>query len=256
LEMKEPDPISWTESHDQPFAAWAKAISEDEELFKMLTNLPKLREQIQFRENTHTRWAVEGSALIPDAARKLEIDPALGFGVHRDDQEMTFVFSAKLRGNELKEAYLRSQIYRQVFSDFGTLSAAGNDFEGGQVPDKHDPDYAYCASRMALDGLLKDYAADRPLLDGLKPKIANEDKLLSVAVDCLLARIPKGINRGFEGDVARPPAPYSRSAFFQMLARFTKPTVDLENMKKDVQKSQEVLDAAALLKAHDKNKRR
>ena len=31
----------------------------------------------------------------------------------------------------LKEAYLRSLIYRQVFSDFATLSAAGGDFEEG-----------------------------------------------------------------------------------------------------------------------------
>jgi len=260
LEMKEPDPISWTESHDQPFAAWAKAISDDEELFKMLTNLPKLREQIKFREDTHTRWAVVGSALIPDSARKLKIDEELGFGVHREDlgggeQEMTFVFAEKLRGNDLKEAYLRSQIYRQMFSDFATLSAAGGDFEGGEIPDAHDPDYAYCASRMALDGLLKDYGKDKPILDGLKPKVSDEDKLVTVAVDCLLARIPKGINRGVKDDLARPPAPYSRTAFFQMLARFTKATVDLDNMKKDVQKSQEVLDAEALLKAADKKKR-
>src|SRR5690606_7424987 len=119
--------------------------------------------------------------------------------------EMTFVFSKKLQGNALKEAYLRALIYRQVFTDFATLSAAGGDFEEGQVPDKHDPDYAYCASRMALDGMINDYGSDKPLLAGLSAKQTNEDKLVSNAVDCVLSRIPSGINRGVEGDEARPP---------------------------------------------------
>jgi hypothetical protein len=260
FEMKEPEPISWADAHDEPFKAWAKTINDDDELFKMLTNLAQLREQEEFRGNTHSRWAIEGSPLIPDVARKVKIDPELGFGLHREDlgggfQEITFVFSKKLRGNELKEAYLRSLIYRQVFSDFATLSAAGGDFEGGEVPDEHDPDYAYCASRMALDAMINDFGKDKPLLDGLKAKITNEDKLVSAGVDCLLARIPKGIDRGVEDDEARPPAMSSRTAFHQMLARFTKIDVNLDNMKKDVQKSQEVLDAEALLKAHDKARR-
>src|SRR5690606_241866 len=144
------------DAHDPAFAAWAKTINGDDELFKMLTNLAQLREQEEFRGDTHARWTIEGSAKIPDVARKVKIDPELGFGVHREDlgggyQEMTFVLSKKLQVNALKEAYLRSLIYRQVFTDFATLSAAGGDFEEGQVPDKHDPDYAYCASRMALD---------------------------------------------------------------------------------------------------------
>jgi hypothetical protein len=260
FEMKEPEPISWTDAHDPAFAAWAKTINGDDELFKMFTNLAQLREQEEFRGDTHARWTIEGSANIPDAARKVKIDPELGFGVHRDDlgggyQEMTFVFSKKLQGNALKEAYLRSLIYRQVFTDFATLSAAGGDFEDGAIPDKHDPDYAYCASRMALDGMINDYGSDKPLLAGLTAKQTNEDKLVSNAVDCVLARIPTGIARGVEGDEARPPAMYTRTAFFQMLARFTKVDVNLDNMRKDVAKSQEVLDAEELLKAHDKKRR-
>ncbi|MFO7567511.1 MAG: hypothetical protein R6X02_33010 [Enhygromyxa sp.] len=260
FDMKEPEPISWDEAHDPAFAGWAATINKDEELFKMLTNLAQLREQEEFRGDTHARWTIEGSANIPDQARKVKLDPELGFGVHREDlgggyQEMTFVFSKKLQGNALKEAYLRSLIYRQVFTDFATLSAAGGDFEDGSVPDKHDPDYAYCASRMALDGMINDYGSDKPLLSGLKAKQTNEDKLVTNAVDCVLARIPTGINRGVEGDEARPPAMSTRTAFHQMLARFTKVDVNLDNMKKDVQKSQEVLDAEALLKAHDQKRR-
>lgn len=260
FDMKEPEPISWADAHDPAFAAWAKAVNDDDELFKMLTNLAQLREQEEFRGDTHARWTVEGSANIPDVARKVKIDPELGFGIYREDlgggyQEMTFVFAKKLQGNALKEAYLRSLIYRQVFTDFATLSAAGGDFEEGQVPDKHDPDYAYCASRMALDGMINDFGGEKPLLSGLTAKQTNEDKLVSSAVDCVLERIPTGIARGVEGDEARPPAMYTRTAFFQMLARFTKVDVNLDNMKKDVAKSQEVLDAEALLKAHDQKRR-
>ena len=47
----------------------------------------------------------------------------------------------------------------------------------------------------------------------------------------------------------------TRTAFFQMLARFTKVDVNLDNMKKDVQKSQDVLDAEALLKEADDERR-
>lgn len=259
--MKEPEPITWMDAHDEPFKAWAKTINDDDELFKMLTNLSELRDQEEFRGDTHARWAVKGSDMIPEDAKKVKIDDELGFGVHREDlgggyQEITFVFSPKLKGKDLREAYLHSLIYRQVFSDFATLSAAGGDFEEGQVPDKHDPDYAYCASRMALDGMLNDYGEDKDILDGIKPSETNEDQLITIAVDCVLARIPKGINRGAEDDPTRPPAPATRNAFFQMLARFTKVDVDLEGMKADVKKSQEVLDAEALLKDFDDDRKK
>lgn len=260
FDLKEPEPITWTAAHDKPFAEWAKTIDGDDELFKMFTNLSQLREQEEFRGDTHARWAIEGSSLIPDDARKVKVDAELGFGVHREDlgggyQEMTFVFSKKLAGAKLKEAYLRSLLYRQVFTDFATLSAAGGDFEDGSVPDEHDPTYAYCASRMALDGMINDFSAEKPLLQGLSSTETNEDKLVSKAVDCVLERIPTGINRGVEGDEARPPAMSTRTAFFQMLARFTKVDVNLDNMKKDVQKSQDVLDAEALLKEADDERR-
>lgn len=258
--MAEPEPISWEAAHDPEFAGWAKTINDDDVLFKMLTNLAELKDQEEFRGDTHARWAMEGSAAIPEAAKGVKIDKELGFGIHREDlgggyQEMTFVFSRKLAGVKLKEAYLRSLLYRQVFTDFATLSAAGGDFETGEVPDEHDPDYAYCGAQMAFDGMVKDYAAEKPLLEGLSAGEPNEDKLVSRAVDCVLARIPTGINRGVEGDEARPPAMATRNAFFQMLARFTKVDVNLENMKKDIEKPPEVEDAEAFLKGYDKKKR-
>jgi hypothetical protein len=259
FEMKEPEPITWDAAHDSEFAEWAKTINGDDELFKMFTNLANLREQEEFRGDTHARWAMAGSKLIPEGV-KVKYEEELGFGVHREDlgggyQEMTFVFDKKLRGDDLREAYLRSLIYRQVFSDFATLSAAGGDFEGGQVPDEHDADYAFCASRMALDGAINDFAETKPILAGLKASETNEEKLVSNAVECVLARIPTGINRGTEGDEARPPAMYTRTALFQMLARFTKVDVNLDNMKADVQKTKEVEDAEAFLSDYNKKKR-
>lgn len=259
FEMKEPDPITWEAAHDPEFASWAKTINGDDTLFKMFNNLDKLREQEEFRGDTHARWAMQGSSLIPEGV-KVKPESELGFGIHREDlgggyQEITFVFDKKLRGDDLREAYLRSLVYRQMFSDFATLSAAGGDFEGGQVPDENDADYAYCASRMALDGAINDFADEQPLLAGLNSTEKNEDKLVTVAVDCVLERIPKGINRGTVDDEARPPAMYTRTALFQMLARFTKVDVNLDNMKKDVEKSAEVEDAEAFLKNYDKKKR-
>ena len=257
--MSEPEPITWEKAHDPEFAAWAKAINDDDVLFKMLTNMPELKEQEEFRGDTHARWTMEGSASIPEVAKTVKPDKELGFGIHREDlgggyQEMTFVFSKKLAGAALKEAYLRSLIYRQVFTDFATLSAAGGDFEDGVVPDKHDPDYAYCASQMAYDGMVKDFA-DVPLFAGLTPSQPDEEKLVTRAVECVLARIPTGINRGVEGDEGRPPAMASRNALYQMLARFTKVDVNLDNMKKDVEKTQEVEDAEAFLKGYDKKRK-
>ena len=260
FDMKEPDPITWEAAHDTAFAGWAKAINEDEELFKMFTNLMNLREQEEFRGDTHARWAMEGSSLIP-AGVKVKMDKELSFGVHRQDlgggyQEITFVFSPKLKGAKLRESYLRSLVYRQVFSDFATLSTAGGDFEDGQVPDKYDADYAYCASRMALDAAVNDYGEDKAeILGGLDSEIKDEEKLVTAAVDCILERIPKDIKRGVEGDEARPPAMSTRTAFSQMLARFTKVDVNLDNMKKDVKKTAEVLEAEALLDAYNKKKR-
>jgi hypothetical protein len=259
FDMKEPEPIAWEDAHDPAFQKWADEINGNDELFKMFTNLPELREQEEFRGDTHARWAMQGSKSIPEGV-KVKIDEELGFGIHREDlgggyQEITFVFSKKLKGKDLREAYLRSLIYRQVFSDFATLSAAGGDFEDGQVPDKHDPDYAYCASRMALDAAINDYGDEYPILEGLDSETKDEEKLVTVAVDCVLERIPTGINRGVEGDEARPPAMSTRTAFFQMLARFTKVDVDLDKMKADVEKPKEVEDAEAFLKDYDKKRK-
>jgi hypothetical protein len=84
FEMKEPEPISWDDAHDPEFAQWAKIINGDDELFKMFTNLANLREQEEFRGDTHARWVMAGSASIP-AGVKVKYEDELGFGVHRED---------------------------------------------------------------------------------------------------------------------------------------------------------------------------
>lgn len=263
FDMKEPEPITWEAAHDEPFKAWASEIDKDDELFKMLTNLSELRDQEEFRGDTHARWAMKGSSMIPEEAKGTKFDAELGFGIYREDlgggfQEITFIFDSKMKGNALKEAYLRSLIYRQVFTDFATLSAAGGDFKSQEIPNEYDPDYAYCASRMALDGMINDFGDEKPLLEGLEAQITDEEKLVTEAVECILVRLPmkSGLNRGVPDDEARPPAPATRNAFFQMLARFTKVDVNLENMKKDTQKSQEVLDAEAFLKDFDDERKK
>ena len=104
-------------------------------------------------------WLTEGSDQIPEKAKNAKVDPELGFAVHREDlgggfQEMIFIFPKKLTGTKLKYAYLRSHIYRHLFSDFRLLATAGGDFEGKIVPDKHDEAYAHCGSQAGLDSFI------------------------------------------------------------------------------------------------------
>ncbi len=110
---------------------------------------------------------------------------------------------------------------------------------------------------MAYDGMVKDFGGEKPLLEGLTPSMPDEEKLVSRAVECVLTRIPvsAGLNRGTPDDEARPPAPATRNALFQMLARFTKVDVNLDNMKKDIEKTPEVEDAEAFLKGYDKKRK-
>jgi hypothetical protein len=222
-----------------------------------MTNLKELVDQEEFKNDTHAIWAMEGSSLVPEKAKNVKVDETLGFGVHREDlgggfQEMTFVFSKKLKADDLKYAYLRSHIYRHIFSDFQTLSTSGGDFEENVVPDKYDPAYAKCGSEAAIDSFIIGYKGDYPLLAGLKPKMEDEEKIIERSVKCIVAECSPEIRNPDPDDESdsQGPAPGSRLAFFQMLARFQKIEVDLEAMRKEEAKSEEVLDAEAFLKAN------
>jgi hypothetical protein len=260
LGLKEPEPITWEVAHGPEFKAWADEINKNEELFKMLTNLRELREQEEFRTDTHTYWVMQGSPQVPEKAKGVKIDPDLGFGVHREDlgggfQEMTFVFSKKLSGSKLKRAYLQSHIYRHLHIDFQMLAAAGGDFEIGTVPDKYDKEYAYCGSGAALDTMIVHFGKKIPMLSDLSPSTKDEDKILNVAHECIIAHCSPEIKNPDPDDEmdVEGPAPGSRLAFFQMLARFESADYNVKAMLKEEEKSEEVLDAEAFLKAN-KNK--
>jgi hypothetical protein len=257
LGYEEPKPITWAEAHGPEFKELADAVDKDAKLFELLTNLRELREQEEFRGDTHTIWAMEGTSLIPDKAKGTKIDPSLGFGVHREDlgggfQEMTFVFSKKLSGAKLKHAYLRSHIYRHLHTDFQMLAASGGDFQEGIVPDKYDPEYAYCGSLAAMDTLIVHFGKKFPLLSDLSPMTKAEDKILDSAHTCIIEHCLPDIKNPDPDDEmdAEGPAPGSRLAFFQMLARFENPDYDIKAMLKEPEKSGEVLDAEAFLKAN------
>lgn len=257
LGKEEPAPISWDKAHDAPFRGWAAAMKKDKDLFAKLTNLKEYRDQVEFQGDTHAIWAMQGSSMIPAKAKNVEIDRSLGFGVYREDlgggyQEMVFVFPKKLRGAKLKKAYLRSQIYRHIFSDFQLLATVGRDFKEGQVPDKYDDDYAYCASQAALDSLLTHFGKKYSLFSGVRPTMRNDDKILKRAHKCIIKRCAPDIKNPPKDDPneLEGPAPASRLGFFQMLARFENPKVNLEKMRQSAKKSQAELDAEAFLKAN------
>lgn len=257
LGKEEPAPISWEKAHDAPFQAWAATLKKDRELFAKLTNLKEYRDQVEFQGDTHAIWAKEGSSLIPAKAKGIEIDRKLGFGSYREDlgggyQEMVFVFPKKLKGAKLKKAYLRSQIYRHIFSDFQLLATVGRDFEGGQVPNKYDPAYAYCGSEAALDSLLSHYGKKYSIFAGVRPSMRNGDKILKRAHKCIIKRCAPDIKNPPKNDPndIEGPAPGSRLGFFQMLARFENPKVNLEKMRQTAKKSQAEIDAEAFLKSN------
>jgi hypothetical protein len=149
------------------------------------------------------------------------------------------VFSAKLSGDALKRAFIHSLLFRQLLTDYQMLATAGGDFakkgeDGGVdpntsiVPDKYDPLYARCGGTAALDTMLVGYGTTYPLLAGMKSKQPSSDKALTVAHKCII--------EGAKGDIRIPPkddefdtegpAPASRLAIYQMLARFEKFDVD------------------------------
>ncbi len=257
LGHKEPEPITWEAAHDAVFKPWATQINGDKELFAMMSNLKELADQEEFRNDTHTLWVVEGSSMVPSKAKGVKIDSALGFGVHREDlgggfQELTLVFSKRLKGAKLKRAYLQSQIYRHLFTDFMMLSTAGGDFKEKQVPDKYDPSYAKCGSQAAIDTFINNYRSKYPLAQGLRASLDNSEKIMARSVTCIVAECSPEIRNPDKNDVTdvEGPAPGSRLAFFQMLARFENIEVDMNAMRKEEEKSQDVLDAEAFLKAN------
>lgn len=236
--QEEVPPKPFKESVDAPFKAWAEAIEKDEKLLTMLTNYKELRDRVDFLGEAHTLWAIEGSPLVPERAQSVAIDKKLGYGFFREDlgggyNDLVFVFSKKLGGNELKRAFLHSFLFRQLLTDFQLLSTAGTDFAkrgpDGQldigtatVPDKYDPLYASCGATAALDTMLYSFNSEFALLSGVPSKVKDSEAALKVAHKCVVD--------GAAGDIKIPakndefdtegPAPASRLALFQMLARF------------------------------------
>ena len=257
LGKEEPAPAQWATAHEGQLQTWAKAIEKDKDLFGFLMNMREFRDQVEFRGDTHTRWLFQGSAALPAGAAETEIDKKLGFGIHRDDlgggfSEITFIFPKKLSGTALKKAYVRSLLWRQIYTDYGLLATAGGDYEEKQVPEKYEANYAYCGSEAAYDSGVNAYRSKYSFLADLPAAKMPGEKLLDRAHKCIISmctpeiKIPaKGDDTDFEG-----PAPASRLAFFQMLARFEKVDVDLAAMRKKSQKSEEELAAEAFLKAN------
>jgi len=251
LGQEEMPPRTFADSVDPPFKDWQKAIEADEKLLILLTSMKELKDRVEFLNETNTVWAQEGSALVPEKAKTVKIDKAIGYGFHREDlgagyNDLTFVFSAKLAGNELKRAFLHSMLFRQLLTDYQMLATAGGDFatrnENGQpdanssiVPDKYDPLYASCGATAALDTMLVGYGTTFPLLAGLSSRVKDSNKALTIAHKCIL--------EGAKGDIHVPrkddefdtegPAPGSRLAIYQMLARFEKFDVDTAALSGD-----------------------
>jgi hypothetical protein len=251
LGKEEPPPIAWEDAMTTPeFKEWAAEIRKDEKLIGILLNQREMRDREAFLTDTHSMWVIEGSPAVPAKAKKIKPDPAMGFGVHREDlgggyNDLTFVFSKKLGGEALRKAYLRSIIYSHLLSDFGMLSTAGSDYAKRDadnvidsttavVPDKYDPLYARCGSGAAIDTFINNFSKDYTILQGL-PANGNPDAVLNTAHECVI--------EGARGDVHVPakdddkdvegPAPGSRLALYQMLARFENMSADVAAMGQD-----------------------
>lgn len=251
LGKEEPPPRMWEESFATPaFKAWGAEIRKDEKLLSMLLNQREMKEREALLNDTHSLWVVEGAAEVPKKAAKVKIDKSLGFGVVREDlgggyNDLTFVFSKKLSGPALKKAFLRSIIYGHMLSDFQMLATAGSDFAKRDadnvidsttsvVPDKYDPLYARCGSGAAIDTFINNYKDEFPILAGL-PAAKVPEKILNDAHQCVIdgargeIHIPaKDDDKDVEG-----PAPGSRLAIYQMLARFENMDADVAAMGQD-----------------------
>lgn len=236
--QEEVPPKPFKESVDAPFKEWAAAIEGDEKLLTMLTNFKELRDRVDFLGEAHTLWAIEGGPNVPERAQNVVIDKKIGYGFFREDlgggyNDLVFVFSKKLGGTELKRAFLHSFLFRQLLTDFQLLSTAGTDFakrgidgsidvSTATVPDKYDPLYASCGATAALDTMLYSFNSEFALLNGVPSKVKDSEAALKIAHKCIVD--------GAAGDIKIPakndefdtegPAPASRLALFQMLARF------------------------------------
>jgi len=250
LGKEEPPPRTWEESMDPQFKAWGQQVRNNEDLLTRLTNMKELREREEYLGDTHTIWAIEGSAMIPEKAQHLRPDKSTGFAVLREDlgggyNDLTFVFSKSLSGPKLKKAFLQSIIYSHLLHDFGMLATAGSDFakrdeanvidsRTAVVPDKYDPLYAKCGSAAAVETLIAHFKGTFPVVADLSG-IKNPEKALEIAHKCVI--------EGARGDIHIPPkndetdvegpAPGSRLAFYQMLARYENVNVDLAAMSGD-----------------------
>lgn len=267
LGKEEPPPLTWEESMDGPFLAWAKDIKDNEELFIKLTDLRELKDREEYLNETHSLWVVEGSSKVPAKAKGTKIDPELGFGVHREDlgggyNELTFVFSKKLGGTGLKKSFLRSVIYGQLLTDFGMLATAGSDFAKrtednvidsttAVVPDKYDPLYARCGSAAALDTFITHFKGKYPFLADL-PAQGDQDAILNAAHKCVIDGAAGEIHVPAKGDMkdVEGPAPGSRLALYQMLARFENIDVNMAKMASEAKTEEDevIEDAEAVLK--------
>jgi hypothetical protein len=242
---------SFADSVDAQFKPWVAEIEGDEKFLIVLTNMKELKDRVEFTGETHTIWAVEGSPLIPEKAKKVAIDKTSGYGFFREDlgggyNDLTFVFSSKLSGADLKRAFLHSLLFRQLLTDYQMLATAGGDFakkgdDGGVdpntsiVPDKYDPLYARCGATAALDTMIVGYGTTFKMLAGMTAKVKDSEKALSIAHKCII--------EGARGEIRIPakddefdtegPAPASRLALYQMLARFEKFDVDTAALSGD-----------------------
>lgn len=271
LGKEEPPPRTWIESMAAPqFKTWAKQIEANEELLIKLTNYRELRDREQFMNDTHSLWVIEGSPEVPAKAAKVKIDPEMGFAAMREDlgggfNDMTYVFSKRLSGPALKKAFVRSVIYGHLLHDFFFLSAAGNDWaertdDGlidattAVVPDEYDPLYARCGSGAATDTFITHFGGEFSFLAGL-PAMREEEAILSKAHKCVIAGangkifIPKKPEGKLTYDDT--PAPGSRLALFQMLARFEKVDISMAALgsQKETQEDKNIDDLEARLKA-------
>jgi hypothetical protein len=244
LGQEEMPPRTFADSVDPQFKGWVSEIQNDEKLLILLTNMKELKDRVEFLGETHTIWAVQGSELVPEKARNVTIDKETGYGFFREDlgggyNDLTFVFSSKLSGDSLKRAFIHSMLFRQLLTDYQMLATAGGDFakkgpDGGVdpntsvVPDKYDPLYARCGATAALDTMLVGYGGTFKLLAGMSSKMKDANKALTAAHKCIIEGAKPDIKipaKDDEFDVEGP-APASRLAIYQMLARFEKIDVD------------------------------
>ncbi|MCA9635054.1 MAG: hypothetical protein KC420_03360 [Myxococcales bacterium] len=262
-------PRSFQDSVDAPFKQWAAEIEKNEELLIKLTNYRELRERVDFLGDTHAVWAIEGSDLIPEKAKGLKPEKSTGYAVLREDlgsgyNELTFVFDKKLSGAKLKRAFLHSLIYRQLLTDFQLLATAGGDWAERNpdgtvvnntsiVPDEYDPLYARCGADGALDSLIIGFSGDFPILNGVPVNQKNPEKIISDGHKCVVEGGKPKIYVPAKDDEfdMEGPAPASRLALFQMLARFEKIDVNMAGMGDDAKRTEEddaIDDAEKLLK--------